>query len=117
MNVQDAEEEVKRGARERVAVAESTSELAGRRPLGPQQQLLASLEACSPSQNHSSVRCRGLVGRWEWEGAGAGKPPSAVASEGAVWKGLTEGWRVLVSGPTSEPLPLVEGPLKRSPSL
>jgi hypothetical protein len=56
-----AEEQAKRGARGKVKVVESSSELVGMRPLGLLLLLIALCRECSPSRSHSSGRYRGLV--------------------------------------------------------
>ena len=62
------EAQTEKGARGRPKVVRNTSERVEMRPLGLQQQLLASFAACSPSRGRSSWKCRGPMGQKGREG-------------------------------------------------
>lgn len=85
---------MKRGARGRVEVVRSTSELIGMRPLGQQQQQPALFVACSPSRDHSSGRYRGPMGQKAREREGEAKRLSVammtVWLKPVVWEHLGE---------------------------
>ena len=73
---------MERGAKGMQKVARNTSERIGMRPLDLRQQLLASFVACSPSQDHSSRRYRGLMERKAQEGEGGMKLMSGTVTVG-----------------------------------